>query len=360
MATATVLQWKSFDFSKLVYSPVAKKSGKGQTTVEVQYDDNGTLRPIVFQTPTLKLPFGIKMNVDKASGNETYACDFQFNGILERVQTVHEVDAEGKPMYVVYGDDKFPKMVTRREFYPQDGNATSEMFQFIQFLSKLDAYNKKMTFRMHEKWMGVRHEPNVIDTFYKPIVRPSKAPEQYSPTLSCNCIYGNGTFKTGFFREDGEQIRERDMILQIPKFTPVIGLIHATGLWFSSNSFGMKFKCGQMMVFPSTQYANFGSSCAIQMQPQMQMQTQMAPPQGPSSLFGAIASMQAEQYQNQPPQLYSVSAVRQAPFPGNEYSPASVPAAMSGVLPTFNVVPVAAVIDNDDAEEWRIAHGKNP
>lgn len=265
MSGTTVIDWKEFDTSKLVFGAL-KKGKRGQSSVDVQYVENGVSRDIVLQGPSMRIPFGVQLKQAKGKdANETisYACAFQLTGVLEKVTEEQEKDSNGQLLFNDYDGEKTERMIQTRELFSSTGDVNDEIFKFATFLANLDRFIKRNVLKFHNKWFGKSLSKEIIDTLYTPLIKSSKIPDKYAPNFSCGCIFANGTFITGFFDENSKQIVEKDRILGIPAGSFAIPLIRTSGLWFSNNSFGMKFKCEQMMVFPGL---NFRGSCIIQKQ----------------------------------------------------------------------------------------------
>ena len=264
-----ILDWKTFDFSKLVYGQPTK-GRKGNYQSDVQYNQNGKLVPLVFQGPMIRLPFGVREKRNPNDPNPpqyvTYSCDMSLSGILEDVRTEHEKDENGNPAYIHVEDEKLPKMKQIREFVLSKNNPNQEVLDFAKFLQALDRKNKLETLRNVQRWLKKTYSRETIETFYKSIIKSNNMPDQYPPLLPCNCIYSRDTFITGFFDANGAQIREKEKILSIPRYAQVIPLIRTEGLWFIHNGLGMKFRCEQLMIFNSTGN-KFRNGCAISYNP---------------------------------------------------------------------------------------------
>ena len=265
-----ILDWKTFDFSKLVYGQ-PKKGVKGNYQSEVSYNLNGILVPLVFQGPMLRLPFGVREKKNPNDNNPpawvTYSCDMSLTGVLEKVHNEQEKDEHGNLAFIYVDDDeKLPKMKQIREFVPSKDHPNQEVLEFTKFLQGLDKKNKLETLKNIQKWLKKSYSKETIDTFYKSIIKSNSLPEQYAPLLPCNCIYSRDTFITGFFDANGKQIREKEKILSIPKYAQVVPLIRTEGLWFIHNGLGMKFRCEQMMIFNSANN-KFRNGCVISYNP---------------------------------------------------------------------------------------------
>jgi hypothetical protein len=138
----SVILYKNFDVNALSPCEVMKnKSGGNQ--VSLKYKDS---RRIILQVPAMNAPFGLSEYVPASSadgGSVKYSIDFSFKG--------HEED--------------------------------SKIASFMKVMQDLDEYMITLGVNHSESWFGKKMSSEVVRELYRPIVKASKQPEKYAPTI---------------------------------------------------------------------------------------------------------------------------------------------------------------------------------
>lgn len=136
----SVILYKNFDINALNTSEVVKnKSGGNQ--VSLKYNES---KKIILQIPAMNAPFGLSEYVpDNRANPVKYSIDFSFRG--------HEED---------------PKI---REC--------------MKLMRNIDDYMIDMGVKHSKEWFGKDMSKEVVNELYRPLVKESKQPEKYAPTI---------------------------------------------------------------------------------------------------------------------------------------------------------------------------------
>jgi hypothetical protein len=136
----SVILYKNFDINSLSPSEVVKnKSGGNQ--VSLKYNEQ---KKIILQVPAMNAPFGLSEYVpDNKSNPVKYSIDFSFRG--------HEDD---------------PKIC-----------------RYLNLMRNLDSYMIDMGVEHSKTWFGKEMSREVVGELYRPLVKESKQPEKYAPTI---------------------------------------------------------------------------------------------------------------------------------------------------------------------------------
>jgi len=231
MAPPQVLSWRDIRRENIVYESSKQNKHNGMT-VPVKYKDNdGRLHPMVFQTPTMTLPFGISDKVLEKYGRKVEAS-------LSFPNYCPSVPDDG-------GD-------------VQPGWSEPEMQEFFEWVSMWDAMNPDTVCKNSQTYFRKQISDVVVQELYKPNIKPSSQPDKYSPTLRCKIPTSNDEPTTDFFAVDSTGTVPSEMS-RVKNGSRVICILKTTGLWFAGKSFGMNFHVVQMVQLASDKF----EGCAI-------------------------------------------------------------------------------------------------
>lgn len=219
----TILAWKDIDRKSIVFEEPRQNSHHG-LTVPIKYvDTQGNRHPICFQTPIMRLPFGISDR--KGEYGRKIEANFSFHGYAPRV----EVDANDGLQVTPDFTDK-------------------EMAEFYKWIAMWDKINVESAVDNGEIWFKKKISREVVQELYKPNIKPSSQPDKYSPTVRAKIP----TAKTegeepaaDFFTID----KDKQQLTEITRGSKVIALVKVTGLWFAGKSFGMNYTITQMVTW---------------------------------------------------------------------------------------------------------------
>lgn len=203
---------KHIDASKITYDEV-KKNSLGGNIVYIKYDDKPKL---TIQTEEVSAPFGLSTYTDDKTGNVKYSLDISFRGMDEN------------PKVKLFHD----KMAAIDEALLDEGVKHSK------------------------EWFGKKMTKEVVENFYRPLVKPSKDPSKYAPTMKIKIQTDrNGEIACECY---DHQRRRVDITEALQPGCKVQALLEANSVWFvGKNMFGISWRLIQLKIQKSDKIAGF-------------------------------------------------------------------------------------------------------
>ena len=210
--SAKIVQPKTLDLSEITFEAV-KKTQMGGNIVYFKYEGNPRL---VMQTPVLNAPFGLSTYTDDKTGITKYSLDISFRGM-----------------------DEDPKVQ-----------------QFFEKMQALDAHTMDTAVANSKDWFGKKQSKEVVENFYRPLVKPSKDPSKYAPTMKFKIMTKrDGTIDVDTFDAHRNKVNLQDVLAPGVKLQAII---EAGSVWFVNKTmFGISWKLVQVKVLPSDKIAGF-------------------------------------------------------------------------------------------------------
>ena len=210
--SAKIVQPKNLDISEITFDAV-KKTQMGGNIVYFKHEGSPRL---VLQTPVLHAPFGLSTYTDDKTGVTKYSLDVSFRGM-----------------------DEDPKVQ-----------------QFFEKMQALDAYTMETAVSNSKEWFGKKQSKEVIENFYRPLVKPSKDPTKYAPTMKMKIqTKRNGDIDLTAFDSEQNELNITDALSPGCK---VKAIIEASSVWFVNKTmFGITWKLVQLQVMPSDKISGF-------------------------------------------------------------------------------------------------------
>jgi len=201
---------KKFDVNKLSVNKVI--SACFINSYKINYDDHNKL---IMQTPAVSAPFGLNTYyTDGKMGPVKYSMDISFRGM--------ELD----PKIRIFHD---------------------KMIEIDNFLIDTAVTNS-------EEWFGKKHSKEVIKTFYHPLVRPSKDPTKYAPSMRFKIMTRNGIIDV----DTCKTFRKRNLHNILKSGSRVQATIEIGDVWFvNKTNFGIIPKLIILNVLPSSNNFSF-------------------------------------------------------------------------------------------------------
>jgi hypothetical protein len=197
---AHVIRFTDFDVSQLQFGRL-ELNQRGGKSVPVTL---GKRRDITFQTPVVKVPFGVKAFLSKTGKVESISCDVSFKG------------ADNDP----------------------------ELQAFMKTMHDLDERLLSVAEENSAEWFGEAASRDALKMLMRPLVKlPSQ--EQYSPTLKVKVPLINGETKTTFFDENRDPV-ESSVVTKGSRVIMILEL--APSVWFVNKTFGMTLRLAQCAV----------------------------------------------------------------------------------------------------------------
>lgn len=197
---ANVTLPKNFDVSELSFDSV-KKNSMGGKVVYLKYAGN---KNVTIQTPIMSAPFGISSYTDDKTGITKHSLDISFKGAAD--------------------DEKIQ-----------------------QFLDKMNAFDQCLidtAVKNSKDWLGKPMKKDVVEALYRPLVKPSKDPEKYAPTIKFKVPSRDGKMLVDSFDHKKQPF-------DLNNFVPgsrVQAIIECSSVWFVNKQFGVSWKLVQLRM----------------------------------------------------------------------------------------------------------------
>ena len=199
---SNVILSKNFNAENLMIGDMSKnKAGGNQVTLK--YNDD---KKIIMQIPELTTPFGLsEYTPDNGVGQVKYSIDFSFKGHTEnaRIQS---------------------------------------------FMNKMRAIDEKMISLAVENsptWFGKQMSKEVVEELYRPLVKESKQPEKYAPTIKLKIrTRPDSSMALEAFDENQQTF---DMTGFVPG-TKAKCIVDFAPIWFVNKQFGLTLNILQMKI----------------------------------------------------------------------------------------------------------------
>uniref|UniRef100_A0A6C0F5L3 Uncharacterized protein n=1 Tax=viral metagenome TaxID=1070528 RepID=A0A6C0F5L3_9ZZZZ len=211
MAAQLILA-KNIDISKISYDSV-RKNAVGGNIVYIKYDN---IPKLSIQTCELSAPFGLSTFTDDKSGNVKYSLDISFRGM-----------------------DDNPEI---KEFY-------DKMCSMDEMLISQGIANSK-------EWFGKKLSKEVVENFYRPLIKPSKEPEKYAPTMKLKIRQNRlGAIDCPCYYTNKERVDFKEAL--VPG-VQIAAILECNSIWFvNKNMFGISWNIVQLKVQKSNKIAGF-------------------------------------------------------------------------------------------------------
>lgn len=200
---STIITAKKFDVSKFTLADV-QKNKMGGNIVYLKYDDN---KKIIMQTPLMAAPFGISKYVDEKTGVVKHSIDVSFRG-----------------------SDEDPKI---------------ELFQ--KCMSDFDEYLVDHGAKNSKAWFGKVQKKEVVEALYRPLVKPSKDPEKYAPTMKIKVPSKDDVYQVEAYKYNNG--KEKFDLNNLAKGAKLQMILECASVWFvGKTQFGITWKLLQVRV----------------------------------------------------------------------------------------------------------------
>ena len=198
---ACVILYKNFDASALTCGELTKNKAGGNQ-VSLIYNDNR--QRIILQTPKLAAPFGMSEYVpDNNIGPIKYSLDASFKGV----------------------------------------DSDKRLAAFYETVRQIDDRMIDLAVENSLTWFGKKMSKEVVEELYRPLIKPSKQPDKYAPTIKFkirnNPNQSIEVFNTNRDRFDIREFQSGSTVKCIVDFAPV---------WFVNKQFGLTMTLIQLKV----------------------------------------------------------------------------------------------------------------
>lgn len=204
MASNGVILYKNFDASKLVCGEQTKNKAGGNQ-VFLLYDGG---KRIIMQTPTMSVPFGVSEYVpENNSGPTKYSLDASFKGV------------------------------------PDD----MRLNRFLETARSIDTRMIDLAVENSKAWFGKQMSREVVEELYRPLVKLSKTPEKYAPTIKYK-IRPARDGGAGMNVEAFNHKREPFDMGDFQSGSSVKCIVDFAPIWFVNKQFGVTLSIVQLEV----------------------------------------------------------------------------------------------------------------
>ena len=194
--------YKTFSASDMSCGEITKNRAGGNQVVMMHGNKKGN---VVIQTPIVSVPFGLSEFTPDGGSDPRYSIDISFKGYTE--------------------DTKVNK--------------------FLQVMKAMDEHMIELGVQNCVKWFGKSFSRDVIGELYRPLVKESKQPEKYAPTMKCKIRSISGALRMEAFNNDRTPLNVVDNF-QAGSFVKFI--LEFSPIWFVNKQFGITLNIVQMEV----------------------------------------------------------------------------------------------------------------
>ena len=200
---SNVILYKNFDISALTCGELTKNKAGGNQ-VALMYNDNR--QRIVLQTPKLAAPFGVSEYIPENNiGPIKYSLDASFKGM----------------------------------------DSDKRLAAFHDIVSKIDSRMIDLAVENSPVWFGKKMSKEVVEELYRPLIKPSKQPDKYAPTIKFKIRPGKDT---GMNLEAFDTNRERFDMADFQSGSTVKCIVDFAPVWFVNKQFGLTMSLVQLEV----------------------------------------------------------------------------------------------------------------
>ena len=209
---SSICMIKNIDANKITFDPV-RKNALGGNVVYLKHNNAPRLQ---IQTPAVAAPFGMSTFTDEKTGAVKYSLDISFRGM-----------------------ESEPKI---KEFH-EKMNSIDEM------LIKEGVLNSK-------EWFGKKMSNEVIQEFYRPLVKKSKDPEKYAPTMKFKIPQGrDGSISVDCYNHEKQKV---DIMEALVPGMKIQGILECSSVWFvGKNMYGISWRLIQVKLHKSEKISGF-------------------------------------------------------------------------------------------------------
>ena len=201
---STILLSKNFNVENISFDEL-KKNSMGGNVVYMKYND----QKITYQTPVLTAPFGLSTYTEDKTGMKKFSIDASF----------------------------------------RDYDIDPKINMFYQKMCDLDKFIVEHAVKNSKQWFGKKHSKEIIENFYRPLIKESKQPEKYAPTIKLKIqTYKNGNYNMESYDQERNKVNMDEEFKPGAKFQAILEL---GSVWFVNKTmFGVTFRVVQLQMFP--------------------------------------------------------------------------------------------------------------
>jgi hypothetical protein len=202
---------KNFTASDIT-NDAPKTNALGGKVVYIKYNDQ---KRLTMQTPLVSAPFGLSTYTDEKTGVTKYSIDMSFKGM----------------------------------------DADSKINTFHDKMQDLDDHILSLAEKNSKEWFGKKMSKEVVEALYRPIIKQSKDPEKYAPTMKMKITNSSsGDMNVEAYNTKREKI---DLKQELTQGARIRCLIECSSIWFVSKQFGVSWRLVQVEVHKPDKISGF-------------------------------------------------------------------------------------------------------
>jgi hypothetical protein len=194
--------YKTFNATTMSCCELVKNRAGGNQVMMMHNNKRGN---VLIQTPNVSIPFGLSEYTPDNGSGPKYSIDISFKGYE--------------------GDSKIKKL--------------------MEVMRTMDTHLIDMGVLNSVKWFGKTMSKEVICELYRPLVKESKQPEKYAPTLKCKIRTFGDTMRMEAFHKDRTSF---DVVKDLQAGSSVKLILEFSPIWFVNKQFGITLNIVQMEV----------------------------------------------------------------------------------------------------------------
>jgi len=188
-----------------------KINSLGGKVVYLKYNDQ---KKITMQTPLVSAPFGLSTYTDDKTGVTKYSIDMSFKGM-----------------------DTDPKIKL-----------------FHDKMQELDDYVLTLAEQNSKEWLGKKMSKEVVEALYRPVIKQSKDPEKYAPTMKMKIT---NTSKGDMNVEAYDNNKNKMEMKDLTQGSRIRCLMECSSIWFVNKQFGVSWRLVQVEVHKPDKISGF-------------------------------------------------------------------------------------------------------
>jgi len=140
--------------------------------------------------------------------------------------------------------------------FPTSDYSNDDLDAFLNSMKELEQSVKKSAMTYSKEWFGKKMSQEVIQEFYRPLIKPSKDPAKYAPTMKFKIQTArDGSVAVDAYDHKREKVNITEAVVPGIK---IQGLLEANSVWFvGKNMYGISWRLVQAKIHKSDKISGF-------------------------------------------------------------------------------------------------------
>lgn len=200
--TNNIHMYKVFAPTQMTCGELSKNKAGGNQVVMSYGGKRGN---VMIQTPVVSVPFGLSEYLPEGGSEPRYSIDLSYKG------------------------------------YEGDARVNT----FLQVMKAMDDHMIDEGVKNSATWFGKTLSREVIAELYRPLVKDSKQPEKYAPTMKCKIRTSGTSLRMEAFHKDRTPF---DVLNAFQPGSSVKCILEFSPIWFVNKQYGITLNVVQMEV----------------------------------------------------------------------------------------------------------------